>query len=144
VLTLASKLRLGTAKKVFTKYGKDIQIKDQKNKVIASFPDVPLAKPKKFNITDFNNLNPIARLEKLAMSTFRSKAVLDSVCTVCQSPANIEMHHVRKLKDSSKAIKTDYMTSMMSRMKRKQIPICRSCHIKYHRGEITLINSKTI
>jgi group II intron reverse transcriptase/maturase len=144
VLTLASKLGLRTAKRVFTKYGKDIKIRDKNNKVIASFPDVPLAKPKKFYITDFTNLNPFARLEKLAKSTFRSRAVLDSACTVCKTTEQIEMHHVRKLRDTSKAIKNDYMTSMMSRMNRKQIPICRSCHIKYHKGEIRLFNQNSI
>lgn len=47
VLTLASKLKLKTAKKVFTKFGKDINIRDKDNNIIASFPDVSLAKPKK-------------------------------------------------------------------------------------------------
>ena len=49
VLTLASKLKLKTAKKVFAKYGKDIAIKDGKGKTVASFPDVPLAKLRKFD-----------------------------------------------------------------------------------------------
>jgi len=138
VLTLASKLKLKTAKRVFAKYGRDILIRDNNNKVIASFPDVTLAKPNKFYITEITNINPIARLEKLAKSTFRSRAVLDSICTICDTSENIEMHHVRKLRDSSKAIKKDYLTSMMSRMNRKQIPMCRSCHIKYHKGEVLL------
>lgn len=138
MLTLASKFKLKTAKRVFAKYGRDILIRDNNNKVIASFPDVPLAKPQKFYITEFTNINPIQRLEKLSKSTFRSRAVLDSICTICDTSENIEMHHVRKLRDSSRAIKMDYMTSMMSRMNRKQIPICRSCHIKYHRGEVLL------
>jgi group II intron reverse transcriptase/maturase len=142
VLTLASKLKLKTAKRVFAKFGKDILIKGKDDKIIASFPDVPLAKPRTFHITKFTDMNPMARLEKLAKSTFRSKAALDSTCTVCGTAENIEMHHVRKLRDSTRAIKMDYMTSMMSRMNRKQIPICRTCHIKYHRGEILILNKQ--
>jgi len=138
VLTLASKLKLKTAKRVFTKFGKDILIKDKNDKIIASFPDVPLSKPKTFHLTNFTDMNPIARLEKLANITFISKAVLDSTCTVCGTSENIEMHHVRKLRESTRAIKMDYMTSMMSRMNRKQIPICKPCHIKYHRGEVLI------
>jgi len=84
-------------------------------------------------------MNPIARLEKLAnMVLSYLKAVLDSTCTVCGTSENIEMHHVRKLRESTRAIKMDYMTSMMSRMNRKQIPICKPCHIKYHRGEVLI------
>lgn len=138
VLTLASKLKLKTAKRVFAKFGKDILIKDEDDKIIASFPDVRLAKPKTFHITKFTDMNPLARLEKLANSTFRSKAVLNSTCSVCDTAENIEMHHVRKLRDSTRAIKMDYLTSMMSRMNRKQIPICKPCHIKYHRGEVLI------
>lgn len=119
VLTLASKLKLKTAKRVFAKFGKDILIKDKDDKLMASFPDGPLAKPKTFHITKFTDMNPMARLEKLAKSTFRSKAVLDSTGTVCGTAESIEMHHVRKLRDSTRAIKLDYMTSMMSRMNRK-------------------------
>lgn len=48
------------------------------------------------------------------------------------------MHHVRKLSDTTKAIKQDFLTSMMSRMNRKQIPMCRSYHKKYHKGELTI------
>lgn len=65
VLTLASKLKLKTAKKVFTKFGKDIIIRDKDNNIIASFPDVSLAKKKKiffFLITKIADINPMVRL----------------------------------------------------------------------------------
>ena len=63
VLTLASKLKLKTAKRVFAKFGKEIAIKDEKGKIIASFPDVPLAKPKRFLISPITKLNPFNRLD---------------------------------------------------------------------------------
>lgn len=68
VLTLASKLKLKTAKKVFTKFGKDIVIRNGKGKMLASFPNVLLAKPKKFLITPITKLNPFNRLEKISQS----------------------------------------------------------------------------
>ena len=55
VLTLASKLKLKTAKKVFTKFGKDIIIRDKDNNIIASFPDVSLAKKKKIFFLNHQN-----------------------------------------------------------------------------------------
>jgi Type II intron maturase/Reverse transcriptase (RNA-dependent DNA polymerase) len=51
VLTLASKLKLKTAKRVFIKFGKNISIRDKNNKIIAKFPEFYLAKPKCFHIT---------------------------------------------------------------------------------------------
>ena len=68
VLTLASKLKLKSAKKVFTKFGKDIVIRNGKGKMLASFPNVLLAKPKKFLITPITKLNPFNRLEKISQS----------------------------------------------------------------------------
>ena len=49
VLTLASTLKLATAKKVFTKFGVKIAIKDGKGNLKAFFPKVYLAKP---NLSD--------------------------------------------------------------------------------------------
>jgi hypothetical protein len=46
IFTLASKLKLKTAKKVFCKFGRNILIRDKENNIIASFPELPLAKPK--------------------------------------------------------------------------------------------------
>lgn len=144
VLTLASKLKLQTKKKVFAKFGKDIAIKNDKGKIIASFPDVALAKPKKFLVTPIADLNPFKRLDKLAQATFRTRESFDQACTVCQSTTNIEMHHVRKIRDASRAIKKDFLTAMMSRINRKQIPLCKVCHIKYHKGELTLTQKEKI
>jgi len=96
VLTLASKLKLKTAKKVFTKFGTDLSIRDRDNHIIATFPQASLTKPKKFNLTKISDIHPIARLEKLARATFRSKSALSNPCTVFGSLENIEMHHVRR------------------------------------------------
>jgi len=107
--------------------------------VIASFPNPSLIRPDKFYI-DVGN--PFIRLEKLSRATFRSVTTFGSSCHFCQSSENIEMHHVRKIKDSRRKMKNDYYTAMMSRMNRKQIPICKHCHIKLHKGIILKIEKK--
>lgn len=131
ILTLAAKLNLGTKAKVFKKFGSDITIRDAEGKVIASFPNVSLANTGKFNNTVSD---PNRRLEKLSRATFRSLSVIDSPCTLCGSTTNVEMHHIKAIRHSSKAIKQDYFTAIMSRMNRKQMPVCRDCHIKIHGG----------
>lgn len=45
-LTLASKYKLKTAKGAFRKYGTGLEVRNDKSKVVASFPDPKLAKPK--------------------------------------------------------------------------------------------------
>ena len=136
VLTLASKLRLSTAKQVFKKYGKDLKIIEN-NKVVASFPQESFAKPLTFHNSPLSKINPLSRIDQLAKATFRTKNIFDRCCTHCGSTENTEVHHVRKLRDSSKAVKADWLTTMMSRMNRKQIPLCKTCHIDYHRGRLS-------
>jgi hypothetical protein len=130
-------LKLGTAKKVFKKYGKDLRIFVNDRRV-AAFPRASFAKPSKFHNFAILNLNPLARITKLANASFRTKSVFEAGCINCGSLDNIEVHHVRKLRDSSRAIKSDYLTAMMSRMNRKQIPLCKKCHIYYHRGKLSI------
>lgn len=46
VLTIASKMKLATKKKVFKKYGKDLNILNEKKKIIACYPTIDYKKPK--------------------------------------------------------------------------------------------------
>ncbi len=47
VLTIASKMKLSTKKKVFKKYGKDLRILNEKGKIIACYPTSDYKRPKK-------------------------------------------------------------------------------------------------
>ena len=66
-------------------------------------------------------------------SRYRSIASLENLaCSLCGSKYKVDMHHIRAdLKPKSSSV--DYL---MARAKRKQIPLCRICHLKKHRGEI--------
>ena len=68
-----------------------------------------------------------------------SLARLDNLsCTVCKSDYKVEMHHIRMMKDL-KAIKG---TLDLSKANRKQIPLCRSCHMAHHSGKLTLLEKE--
>jgi hypothetical protein len=61
----------------------------------------------------------------------KSLATLDGLeCSVCQSNLNVEMHHVRHLKDLNP--KLDMIDKLMASRKRKQIPLCKICHVDKH------------
>lgn len=61
-------------------------------------------------------------------------------CKVCDSSYRVEMHHVRMMKDLSPD--TNRLDYLMSRAYRKQIPLCRSCHVKHHKGTLQVPESK--
>ena len=56
---------------------------------------------------------------------------MDLPCIICCSKENVEMHHRRPLKKS----KTDNtLKGINVNLSRKQIPVCRNCHITIHNG----------
>ena len=57
-----------------------------------------------------------------------------ALCSMCGSSYRVEMHHVRAMKDLNP--KASALDNLMARTNRKQIPLCRVCHMKKHRGEI--------
>lgn len=131
-LTIASKMKLTTLRRVFNKYGKNLNIKNELGKVITSYPTVNYRRPKKFTmapILDYTSLE--AYIDRYDRRVQRGRKDLKGPCALCGSKEKIEIHHVRKL---SKTKRKDYLSVMMARMNRKQIPICQKCHIKIHQG----------
>ena len=54
------------------------------------------------------------------------------------------MHHVKHIRKVTEMIEKDYWTRVMSTMNRKQIPVCKHCHDKIHRGEYDEIALKSL
>lgn len=59
-------------------------------------------------------------------------SALWQVCANCASDENIEMHHLKHIKTIN--TKLNAFDKNMARINRKQIPLCRSCHYRVHKG----------
>ena len=130
VLTIASKMKLKTKKKVFKKYGKYLSILDDEGKVIAYYPTIDYKRPKK-SLTALKKFNKDF-IEEIDSRVQRGRGDLKGPCIVCGSNVNIEVHHVRSLRKRPR--KGDFLHDMMCKMNRKQVPICKSCHMDVHAG----------
>lgn len=137
--TLANKLSLQNRSKVIAKFGSEIKIYDQENRDSNNKPilKTKLYKPSyKLNVWDFKVKNRVHNIIGLYANEV-SLAKFDNLsCTVCKSDYKVEMHHIRMMKDL-KAIKGT-LVYLMSKANRKQIPLCRSCHMAHHSGKLTL------
>lgn len=126
---LAAKYSMGTMAKVYKKFGPNLEVKhrdskDPKKDKIYSF----LVPSYKITLNFLTNSSPIIK----ALYGSVSLSTLDNLeCTKCNSTYRVEMHHVRHLKDLNP--KLDSLDKLMIRRRRKQIPLCRSCHMEYHR-----------
>lgn len=71
----------------------------------------------------------------LASMTWRLESAISSQgapCAICGSYEDIQMHHVRALKDIAKS--TNAVHRHMIAIARKQIPVCRKHHLELHGG----------
>ena len=66
----------------------------------------------------------------------RTRSKLGAACVICGEEDDVEMHHVRHLRRMhEKRKKDDGFTRVMIALNRKQLPLCKECHSKVHRGE---------
>ena len=118
---LATKFKLGTTAKVFKKFGN--LLKGTKFSFIKPIYTT--------NYLDFKiNASPIINS---LFSSHKSIASLENLsCSICGSNYRVEMHHIINMKYLKP--KTSKVDRIMIRAQRKQIPLCRECHMKKHRN----------
>lgn len=121
--------------KLFKKHGKrlKIQVKNADNKVI-HVTEFHLVKSLKrdhmnfrINDSEANNGGKTVLWIKL-----KTKSKLNFPCCICGEKDNIEMHHVKHVRKMGEKVKG--FTKLMATLNRKQIPVCRKCHVKIHNG----------
>jgi group II intron reverse transcriptase/maturase len=128
---LAAKFSLRSRTKVRKIFGSSLKGKDR----IAFFF------PPKWKV----NLFPKKEVEDKLKNLYNSRGIkgllLESnQCLICGSTEKIEMHHVKHLKDLNPKISEG--EKLMMTIRRKQIPVCRKCHMKIHK-QINKISSST-
>jgi len=132
--TLMNKLKFSSRAKVFKKFGKNLTVVKQNEQ-------------KSVKPIQFNYQSTLTRLEKFSIGkqankdiglpyyvfhyAIRSQKIVDSQCVICGTSSNIEMHHRRPLKSS---ITDNTLKGIVKNLTRKQIPLCRKCHLKVHSG----------
>jgi hypothetical protein len=136
-MLLASKFTLGSVQTALNKYGKDLSYKETKIKKArgeetSETIETKFFKPENYEVKymDFKmNLDaPVVSLHPVTIAS------LDKlICTACGSGYRVEMHHIRMMKDLNP--KLSYFEKLQVKLRRKQMPLCRDCHMKLHHGE---------
>jgi hypothetical protein len=84
----------------------------------------------KLNVWDFKS-NPKDKLKTLFASHLSTAGLGNISCYKCGSNERVEMHHVRLLSDLNP--KMSAIDKLMAKRRRKQIPLCRLCHLDHHK-----------
>lgn len=73
----------------------------------------------------------------------RTRSKLGLPCVVCGNPSKVQMHHVRHIRKMDGAAPKGF-TRVMQALNRKQVPVCKTCHTKIHRGEYDGLSLKDL
>ena len=123
--TLARKFRLGTRAGAFKKFGPNLGSSEDKVNSL-KIPE-SYAKLKKFNLS-VDYYNPLRYLNW----QLRTQSNFWDPCWICESTKEVQMHHVKHIRKSNTKLKGFH--NLMSKLNRKQIPVCIDCHNKIHKG----------
>lgn len=131
-LTLALKLKLRTKKQVFNRFGP--KLTDPETGIALKMPSN--LKVKYSFLGDKSNR--VDEILKVSWYNKLTKSSLNQKCVICDSANNIEMHHIREVKDVKNKIKTGKSTyqQWVGSFHRKQVPLCAYHHDLYHSGDL--------
>jgi hypothetical protein len=59
-------------------------------------------------------------------------------CVICGA-TNVQMHHVRKLRELRNRLHLDWFTMQMAAINRKQVPLCPDHHHRLHLGSLSAL-----
>lgn len=127
-LTLAKKHKLKTVSKTIKKYGKDLKVNPS-----ITFPyKESLTKQKTKDYKWTKTADGLNWMDSYLNRWQRTNKLLGKVCAICESTEGIAIHHVNKLKNTKGK---DIWHKLHSAHQRKQIPVCRNCHGRIHKGQ---------
>jgi group II intron reverse transcriptase/maturase len=128
--TIARKYRLGSRAAAFKKFGSLLT-----SPKIGKLDGIGLKIPTSFKKTTGElRTSQGATYDPFVTLKWRLESQIGLIdpCWICGTENDTEMHHVKHLR--KEGVKPTGFLSLMSKLNRKQIPVCRSCHNKIHKG----------
>ena len=135
--TIARKLNLPNRAQAFAKYGRYLETqKEDKTKSVKLFTLGSFKKNTKLLAKSATkNVDPF----EVTNWSLRSQINPFDLCWVCGETESVEIKHIRKGR-----VKSTGFTKLMSNLNRKQIPVCKPCHLKIHNGLYNDISLKNL
>lgn len=140
--TLCNKLKIRNRYQLFKKYGPSLKWETTMNKKTKT-SELKLRAPKGGWVRNTRKflVNPPVDLYGIYYKRY-TRSSLNNSCSICNSYLKVEMHHVKHLKKINK--KLSGFTAQMAKINRKQIPVCRVCHLDIHYGKYDSVSLKII
>lgn len=139
-LTLADKLKLRTASKIFSKFGKRLSIKNNLGKEIASLSAWPesLKTNGKYQLSKAGvTFNDLIEVGEAIKGSYKSLPKGAKTCQYegCETQINLEQHHINPQVNLNRKDLTPFMRGIIAK-KRKTVTLCHKHHMELHRRRI--------
>lgn len=121
-----NKLKIRSRAKIFNKYGFHLTVPRTDGKTVSLKLYKNLPRISKFSVSEQRDAYEMFNY------SIRTKGILQANCAICGTTENVEMHHRRPLKNK---ITDNTLKGIKVNLSRKQIPLCRACHMKVHSGQ---------
>jgi hypothetical protein len=125
--TLARKFNLRSRAGAFKKFGKLLKTKENPSLGLDLGNDY-----KRLQVTNWLKRTRFTDPFSNTNWKLRSQSNFWEPCIICGTEEGIEMHHLKHIRKSN--TKLSGFSSIMSKLNRKQVPVCKDCHHKIHSG----------
>jgi hypothetical protein len=121
------------------KFGNNLRYKEGSNMIELWWPsNFKILNPVnwKYSVGEINRSSlPVMKIRRLWNGKFTKSNIFKN-CIVCGSDSDVEMHHIRSIRDLRNS-KSNWFSRQMSGINRKQVPLCKDHHIKIHNNTMT-------
>jgi group II intron reverse transcriptase/maturase len=100
-----------------------------KQPLVARFGGIPLARDRTAVLTDRDPARPVTYTRKELITRLRRGR-----CELCHEPDKVQVHQIRKLAQLPTGPGQPPWATLMARMRRKTLIVCRPCHDIIHHG----------
>lgn len=134
-LSLAKKFKLKTLAKTFRQFGPDLAFRNDTGKKFKIF------RPKNLRMLSMDqrfNLKDDIDIDEILHKTWSGSMTLsqfDEPCVIRGTLDNIEMHHVRYVKNVRVKVRT--YAQWEGAFRKKSIPLCSGHHVALHSGKLS-------
>lgn len=133
--TLATKWRMRSIRRVFSKFGKELSVTSVGPSGTKQTARFELISDWGVDLWGFltNGQGVTGELTALRQFNRYTRSHLGSPCAICGRTDSVHMHHVRHIRKAGSKVLG--FKKLLAQLNRKQIPACHQCHTRIHNGE---------
>lgn len=134
-LTLALKYKQRTASKIYKAYGSKLTCPETNRELY-----IPKSFSRFEHTIKFSSINVNKSPEEIIKRAYTNRLTKSSFgkrCIICGDHNNIQMHHLKRIRELRKRAHKNWFIMQMAAINRKQVPLCANHHHRLHNNSLS-------